>query len=88
MSCRKEWQSPAKVKPAPLNVSKLRRHTKRVKVRHMARFKCLVCDKSEDECQCQKYCALCHDDYQVRLCEDGQYYCVPCREACDYRISD
>ena len=54
----------------------------------MARFKCIVCDKTEDECQCQKYCALCHDDYQIRLCEDGQFYCVPCREACDYRISD
>jgi hypothetical protein len=51
------------------------------------RFQCIVCDKTEDECKCQKYCALCHDDYQVRLCQDGQYYCVPCREACDYEPS-
>jgi hypothetical protein len=54
----------------------------------MARFNCIVCDKIESECQCQKYCALCHDDYQLRLCQDGQYYCVACREACDYSVSD
>ncbi len=61
---------------------------KRVKVRLMAqRFQCIVCDKTEDECKCPKYCALCHDDYQLRLCQDGQYYCVPCREACDYQVS-
>ena len=51
------------------------------------RFLCIVCDKTEDECKCDKYCALCHDNYQVRLCQDGQYYCVPCREACDYQVS-
>jgi len=24
----------------------------------------------------------------VRLTEDGQYYCVDCREACDYKTQD
>ena len=51
-------------------------------------FRCYVCDQPEDRCHCQKYCSLCQSDYSVRLCEDGQYYCPDCREACDYRIQD
>jgi hypothetical protein len=26
---------------------------------------------------------MCHGEHQVRLCSDGQYYCLECREACD-----
>jgi hypothetical protein len=52
-------------------------------------FRCLVCDQLEDRCTCIiRYCALCHSDYALRLTEDGQYYCVDCREACDYRTQD
>lgn len=46
-------------------------------------FKCMMCDLAERTCSCNKYCALCQSLYEVRLCEDGIYYCRPCREACD-----
>ena len=42
-----------------------------------------MCDQSERACTCNKYCVLCQSLYEVRLCEDGIYYCRPCREACD-----
>lgn len=51
-------------------------------------FKCAVCDQVEERCICHKFCALCQTDYAVRLTEDGQYYCVDCREACDYKTQD
>ena len=40
-------------------------------------------DLPERACTCNKYCMLCQGLYEVRLCEDGAYYCRPCREACD-----
>jgi hypothetical protein len=46
-------------------------------------FMCAICDQSERACTCNKYCMLCQSLYEVRLCEDGAYYCRPCREACD-----
>ena len=46
-------------------------------------YVCGVCDMPEYRCGCDKYCWLCQSEYEVRLCEDGQYYCPPCREACD-----
>jgi hypothetical protein len=49
---------------------------------------CCVCNQPEERCECNKYCALCHTDYGVRLTEDGQYYCADCREACDYKTQD
>ncbi len=51
-------------------------------------LKCIVCDHPEARCTCERYCALCQSDYGVRLTEDGQYYCVDCREACDYKTQD
>ncbi len=51
-------------------------------------FHCYSCGQPEDRCNCEKYCALCHADYGVRLTEDGQYYCLDCREACDYKTQD
>jgi len=51
-------------------------------------FKCIVCEQPEERCICPKYCALCKSDYGPRLTEDGQYYCVDCREACDYKTQD
>ena len=51
---------------------------------HMPKdFVCAVCDLPERKCQCERYCVLCQSLHEVRLCEDGQYYCQPCREACD-----
>jgi len=46
-------------------------------------FICAICDLTEKRCQCEKYCCLCQTQYEVRLCEDGSYYCSPCRESCD-----
>ena len=33
-------------------------------------------------------CALCRSFYEIRLCEDGLYYCNDCRDASDYRTQD
>ena len=52
------------------------------------RYLCIQCDGTEDKCDCEKYCCCCQSLTDIRLCEDGLYYCVPCREACDYRVSD
>jgi len=52
------------------------------------KFLCMQCDSTEEKCQCEKYCCTCQSQIDVRLCEDGLYYCQPCREACDYRTSD
>jgi hypothetical protein len=46
-------------------------------------FICLVCELPEKRCSCERYCGLCQSPYDARLCEDGQYYCRPCREACE-----
>ncbi len=51
-------------------------------------FVCMVCERPEKECTCSRYCALCQSEYGLRLCEDGQFYCPDCREACDYRPQD
>jgi len=48
------------------------------------RYKCMVCDREEPQCDCEKYCALCQGGHDVRLCADGMYYCLECREVCDY----
>ncbi len=49
------------------------------------KFKCAVCDLEESNCQCEKYCSLCQGAHDVRLCQDGMYYCLECREACDFQ---
>ena len=51
------------------------------------KFHCLVCEREENQCKCdvKAYCALCQGSDEIRLCEDGQYYCRTCREACDYQ---
>jgi hypothetical protein len=49
---------------------------------------CAQCEMTEDRCECEKYCVLCQSQLDVRLCTDGLYYCEPCREACEYRVSD
>ena len=46
---------------------------------------CNICDLPEERCECERYCCSCQSKDDIRLCEDGQYYCPPCREACDLR---
>lgn len=46
-------------------------------------YRCAICDLEESRCLCERYCCLCQGQHNVRLCMDGQYYCVDCREACD-----
>lgn len=46
-------------------------------------FVCTLCDQTERQCTCNRYCWLCCGLDNVRLCEDGQYYCSACRESCD-----
>ena len=48
-------------------------------------FICMQCDKPESGCNCDRYCCLCQSTYSVRLCQDGNYYCIDCREACDFQ---
>ena len=47
-------------------------------------YVCIQCDKTEDRCTCERYCGLCQGEHDVRLCQDGNYYCLECREVCDY----
>ncbi len=48
------------------------------------KFLCYVCLQPESLCKCDKFCGLCYGLNNVRLCDDGVYYCKECREACDY----
>lgn len=48
------------------------------------RFRCGVCDQVEEKCQCEKYCYFCMGGNDVRLVENGCYFCLECREACEY----
>jgi hypothetical protein len=49
---------------------------------------CVLCDKPERDCQCDRYCNLCKAQHSIRMCQDGQYYCPECREACDIHTVD
>jgi hypothetical protein len=49
---------------------------------------CSQCDKSEEYCTCEKYCAICKGQLNVRLAVDGLYYCPDCREACDVALAN
>ncbi len=47
---------------------------------------CSICGKTEDRCDCEpKYCILCQGMNNVRLVQDGLWYCLECREACDFQ---
>jgi len=50
--------------------------------------RCSVCEQTEERCECEKYCVFCQGQLDVRLCDDGLYYCNACREACGYRAAD
>lgn len=47
------------------------------------KFRCSLCDQEEIKCKCERYCCLCQAQHDIRLCQDGNYYCQVCREACD-----
>ena len=53
-----------------------------------AKYRCLQCERPENQCECEKFCALCQSTGEVRICADGLMYCEPCRTACDYKTSD
>ena len=52
-----------------------------------SRIVCRQCEQSEQRCDCEKYCVLCQGQLDVRLWEDGLFYCSACREACDYKVA-
>ena len=49
---------------------------------------CAMCDMPEDRCTCEKYCAICKGQHNVRMGADGLYYCPECREACDVPLAN
>jgi hypothetical protein len=54
------------------------------RVMQTTRYQCHVCERDEQHCECDRYCILCFGEDNVRLCEDGSYYCINCREVCDF----
>ena len=48
----------------------------------------MQCEMLEDKCDCEKFCCLCQGQVDIRLCQDGLWYCPPCRQACGYKVSD
>ena len=53
-----------------------------------SKSRCAQCELVEERCECERYCCLCQAQVDIRLCQDGLYYCLPCREACDYKVAD
>ena len=51
-------------------------------------FVCTSCGVKESKCKCARFCILCNSDYNVRLCQDGCYYCADCREVCEFQVED
>jgi len=57
---------------------------RKLKLKFMAeRYVCMQCELTEERCQCDRYCAWCQGENDVRMCFDGQFYCIDCREAGD-----
>jgi len=52
-----------------------------------SKYRCAQCEQPESQCRCEKYCCLCQESTEVRVCQDGLMYCVPCRDACDLKTS-
>lgn len=46
-------------------------------------YTCMQCELPEDRCHCDRYCTWCLGENNVRLCFDGLFYCLDCREAAD-----
>jgi hypothetical protein len=52
-----------------------------------SKYRCLQCERPENQCDCEKLCCLCQSGGDIRICADGLMYCEPCRIACDYKTS-
>ena len=52
------------------------------------RVVCAQCEMPEHRCECERYCALCQGQIEIRLCTDGLYYCEACRTACGYEAAE
>lgn len=62
-----------------------KRETSNEKLSMAEPYLCAICGKIEEKCDCEpKYCILCQGAHDVRLVQDGLWYCRECREACDY----
>jgi hypothetical protein len=48
---------------------------------------CSICDKPEKNCDCDRFCCYCEGQHEVRMCNDGKYYCPDCREACEMHLA-
>jgi len=51
-------------------------------------YVCMQCEMSEAKCGCEKFCVFCQSQLDVRLCQDGLFYCSACRQACDYKTAN
>src|SRR5205807_1908173 len=47
------------------------------------KYRCMQCELTEEKCQCDKYCCLCQSQIDIRLFQDGLYYCPP---SCEVRV--
>ena len=54
----------------------------------ISRIICANCERTEDNCFCEKYCVYCQSQLDVRLCTDGLYYCEACRSACECKVAN
>jgi hypothetical protein len=48
----------------------------------------MQCELTEEKCDCERYCCQCQGQIDIRLCEDGLYYCQPCREVCNHHAGE
>jgi hypothetical protein len=74
--------------PTLLSSRPTRRYSSAMTTTTKHKYRCMQCEMTEDRCQCDRYCCLCQAQMEIRLCQDGLYYCVPCRDACDYKVAD
>src|SRR5438105_14579481 len=49
------------------------------------KYICMQCEQQEANCRCTRYCCLCQSEHNDRLVQDGNYYWLDCREACDFQ---
>jgi hypothetical protein len=49
---------------------------------------CTQCDRQEWKCDCDRFCWMCQGQDNIKMGEDGRFYCPECREACDVGIAN
>jgi len=82
------WDYPERQLPTALSPHLPRRYSSLMATATKNKHRCMQCEMTEDRCQCERYCCLCQAQMDIRLCQDGLYYCQPCRDACDYKVAD